>query len=56
MPGMVDGPIFGVVYAAKSTEDVRGSIPDQIADCQQAAERDQWCRVVAVYSDVAFSA
>lgn len=28
-----------VIYAAKSTEDVRGSIPTQIADCRAAIER-----------------
>jgi hypothetical protein len=28
------------IYAAKSTEDKRGSIPDQVADCRALAERE----------------
>ena len=31
-----------VIYAAKSTEDKRGSIPDQIEDCRALAEREGW--------------
>ena len=44
-----------IAYAAKSTADVRGSIPDQLADCRVMAEREGWERV-AEYSDEAFSA
>lgn len=44
-----------VVYAAKSTEDLRGSIPTQLADCRAAAEA-QGSRVVAEYNDEAASA
>src|SRR5258705_462913 len=29
-----------VIYAAKSTEDRRGSIPDQLSDCRDAGERN----------------
>jgi Resolvase, N terminal domain len=44
-----------ILYAAKSTEDRRGGIPTQLADCRAAAEaegRD----VVAQYSDESASA
>ena len=36
-----------VVYAAKSTEDRRGSIPDQLRECRAAIEREQGRSVVA---------
>lgn len=43
-----------VIYAAKSTEDRHGSIPDQIAECRRfAAER--WT-IAATYQDEGFSA
>jgi hypothetical protein len=29
-----------VIYAAKSADDVQGSIPAQIADCEAMAERE----------------
>lgn len=45
-----------LVYAAKSTEDVRGSIPDQIADCRRAIEADGSRDIAAEYTDEAFSA
>lgn len=44
-----------IIYAAKSTEDKRGSIPDQLADCRGMAEREGW-EVVAEFTDEAFSA
>src|SRR6266542_1880741 len=44
-----------VIYAAKSSEDVRGSIPDQLAACREHAEREGW-EVVAEHSDEAASA
>jgi DNA invertase Pin-like site-specific DNA recombinase len=39
-----------IVYAAKSTEDPRGSIPTQLADCRKAAEAEGR-EVVDEYSD-----
>ncbi len=45
-----------VIYAAKSTEDRRGSIPAQLAECRQAIHADPAREVVAEYSDEAFSA
>jgi hypothetical protein len=45
-----------VVYAAKSTEDIRGSIPDQLRDCRETLERAGDRVLVAEYSDEAFSA
>jgi site-specific DNA recombinase len=44
-----------VIYGAKSTEDVHGSIPTQLTDCQEMATRYGW-EVVAEHSDEAFSA
>jgi Resolvase, N terminal domain len=44
-----------IVYAAKSTEDERGSIPTQIADCESMADRES-LTVVEPYSDEAKSA
>ena len=44
-----------VIYAAKSTEDRRGSIPDQIAECQRFAAEQGWI-IDATYQDVGFSA
>jgi hypothetical protein len=40
----------GVIYAAKSTTDVHGSIPAQIADCRKLAE-SQGVEIVAVFQD-----
>ena len=45
-----------VIYAAKSTEDRRGSFPDQRHECRAAIERDSDRSVVAEYTDEAFSA
>jgi DNA invertase Pin-like site-specific DNA recombinase len=39
-----------VLYAAKSTEDLRGSIATQLADCQERAEREDW-NVLETFSD-----
>jgi DNA invertase Pin-like site-specific DNA recombinase len=44
-----------VVYAAKSTDDVRGSIGTQVADCEAMSKREGWS-VADVYSDEAKSA
>jgi DNA invertase Pin-like site-specific DNA recombinase len=45
-----------IIYAAKSTEDKRGSIPDQLHECREAIESDPRRHVVAEYEDEAFSA
>ncbi|HMJ37137.1 MAG TPA: recombinase family protein [Baekduia sp.] len=50
-----DGPAFAVLYAAKSTDDVRGSLPRQLADGKELALRRGWT-VVDEYSDNAKSA
>jgi DNA invertase Pin-like site-specific DNA recombinase len=39
-----------VIYAAKSTEDKRGSIDTQLADCRELAQRERW-RVAGEFSD-----
>jgi site-specific DNA recombinase len=44
-----------IIYAAKSTEDKHGSIPDQLADCRAMADREDW-DVLAEYHDEGFSA
>jgi len=51
-----DGPIACVMYAAKSTEDRRGSIPGQLRECREAVESAGGRRIVGEYSDEAFSA
>ncbi|HEY2182495.1 MAG TPA: recombinase family protein [Solirubrobacteraceae bacterium] len=48
--------IYCVLYAAKSTEDTRGSIPDQLRDCREAVERATDRLIVDEYSDEACSA
>jgi DNA invertase Pin-like site-specific DNA recombinase len=45
-----------VVYAAKSTEDRRGSIADQIRECTEAIAADPRRKVVSEYTDEGFSA
>jgi DNA invertase Pin-like site-specific DNA recombinase len=45
-----------VIYAAKSTEDRRGSIPDQLQECRGIIEADATRTVAGTYSDEAFSA
>jgi hypothetical protein len=45
-------PSPAVIYAAKSTADVHGSIPAQLVDCRTRAEREGW-RVVREFSDEA---
>jgi DNA invertase Pin-like site-specific DNA recombinase len=54
----VPGPelIHCVLYAAKSTEDRRGSIPDQLRDCQAAAGSSDDRLIVDEYHDEACSA
>jgi hypothetical protein len=44
-----------VVYAAKSTEDLHGSIPGQLAECRQAISGDELRQLVGEYSDEAVS-
>ncbi|MCL4286897.1 MAG: recombinase family protein [Thermoleophilia bacterium] len=44
-----------VIYAAKSTEDKRGSIQTQLEDCREMAAREGW-EVIGEYSDEGFSA
>jgi DNA invertase Pin-like site-specific DNA recombinase len=45
-----------VIYAAKSTEDRKGSIPDQLRECRAALAGTSARTVVAEYTDEAFSA
>jgi DNA invertase Pin-like site-specific DNA recombinase len=45
-----------VIYAAKSTEDRRGSIPEQLSESREAIDRAGGRRVEAEYVDEAFSA
>ena len=45
-----------VIYAAKSSEDRRGSIPDQLLDCRNAVSAQPERLAVAEYVDEAFSA
>lgn len=44
-----------VIYAAKSTEDKKGSIPTQLEDCRAMAEREGW-DVLGEFQDEGFSA
>lgn len=44
-----------VIYAAKSTQDRHASIPTQIEDAREMAEREGWT-IVGEYSDEGFSA
>ena len=44
-----------VIYAAKSTEDKHGSIPNQLDDCRALAARQGW-EVTGEFTDEAFSA
>src|SRR4051794_26215240 len=48
-------PLPAVIYAAKSTQDARGSIPTQLADCCEMAEREGW-QVLDEFQDEAASA
>jgi DNA invertase Pin-like site-specific DNA recombinase len=45
-----------VIYAAKSSEDRRGSIPEQLRECREMVEADSRRHLAAEYSDEAFSA
>lgn len=45
-----------VIYAAKSTEDRHGSIPEQLADCRSAIEGDPGRVVSGEYVNKSFSA
>jgi DNA invertase Pin-like site-specific DNA recombinase len=51
-----NGQIACLIYAAKSTEDRRGSIPGQVRECREAVEGAGGRMVVGEYSDEAFSA
>jgi DNA invertase Pin-like site-specific DNA recombinase len=53
---VADSKIACLVYAAKSTEDRRGSIPDQLRECRAVIEREHGRSVVGEYSDEAVSA
>ena len=44
-----------IIYAAKSSPDERGSIPDQVKECRALAEREGY-EVIAVYSEENVSA
>jgi site-specific DNA recombinase len=44
-----------IIYAAKSTVDKHGSIPDQLIDCRAMADREGW-HVDGEYQDEGFSA
>jgi DNA invertase Pin-like site-specific DNA recombinase len=50
-----DGEVLVVVYAAKSTQDRNLSIPEQLADCRDMAEENDW-RIVGEFQDEGFSA
>jgi hypothetical protein len=50
------GHVPCVVYAAKSTEDKHGSIPDQLKDCRTAIASLDRHHVAAEYTDEAVSA
>jgi hypothetical protein len=50
------GEIPCILYAAKSTEDPRGSIPDQLRESRGAIERESGRAVAAEYTDEAVSA
>lgn len=52
---MPENPIPAVLYAAKSTADVRGSIPDQLRDCERLAARKGY-ELTADHHDEAASA
>jgi DNA invertase Pin-like site-specific DNA recombinase len=45
-----------VIYAAKSTEDLRGSLPDQLQECRTAIESGGTRHIHAEYADEAVSA
>jgi hypothetical protein len=45
-----------VIYAAKSTEDRRGSIPEQLRECREQVQGDPRRRLVTEYSGEVFSA
>lgn len=44
-----------VIYAAKSTQDTKGSIPTQLEDCREMCAENDWT-VAAEFSDEGFSA
>lgn len=56
MPEPSETTIAAVIYAAKSTEDLRGSLPDQLQECRAAIESAGGRDVHAEYVDEAVSA
>jgi site-specific DNA recombinase len=52
---MSNDQVPAVLYAAKSTEDKRGSIPTQLEDCRAMVEREGW-EAVGEFQDEGFSA
>jgi hypothetical protein len=50
------GAIPCVIYAAKSSADQRGSIPEQLRECREAIEADPRRHLIASYNDEAVSA
>src|SRR4051794_38841606 len=54
-PGAEGEFIPAVIFAAKSTEDKRGSIDTQLADGRALAEAEGW-EVVGEFNDAGFSA
>lgn len=44
-----------VIYAAKSTDDVHGSIPTQVSDCEDAVKAESGRDVLGIYTDEAMS-
>jgi hypothetical protein len=45
-----------IIYSAKSTEDKRGSIPEQLRECRETIDADPRRSFIAQYKDEAFSA
>jgi len=51
-----DGHLIAcVLYAAKSTDDRRGSIPDQLRECRAGIAAEGGSTIVGEYADEAFS-
>ena len=52
---MTDTPTYALVYAAKSTKDKHLSIPEQLDDCREMCEENDWT-IVSEFSDENFTA
>jgi len=50
------GAIACVIYEARSTEDRRGFIPDQLRECHRTIEADATRTIAGTSTDEAFSA